>query len=222
MDHSTIIEIKKQFNKAAASYKNHANIQKIVAENLSSKINKSNDKLILDAGSGTGFISELLSAQNIIQIDLALAMCVQAKNLNPVICGDLHLLPFIDHSFDIIISSLAIQWCDFSQVIQEFKRIIKPQGKLYLTTIAPNNFPELNIRPNDFDLPSTQQLQDCLQIFFAEIKINRYNLIEEYTNLFQFNKKMLKTGTYLSSLSKLNQLHNFSLTWEIIEVECSN
>ena len=68
---------------------------------------------VLDAGCGTGYLTDYLPQQqwNIVQLDIAYAMCQQAfARNNTVLNADLVSLPFPDSYFDGTISSLALQW----------------------------------------------------------------------------------------------------------------
>jgi len=67
---------------------------------------------ILDAGSGTGQLAkELAEGYNIVQLDLAYNMCLKSlENGNSAVNGTMESLPFADGSFDVVFSSLALQW----------------------------------------------------------------------------------------------------------------
>ncbi len=71
------------------------------------------DAWILDMGCGTGFGQELLeeAGVHVIGVDIAWEMLVQGRRENNLlICADMTVLPFRDHSFDAVISISAMQW----------------------------------------------------------------------------------------------------------------
>ena len=91
--------------------------------------------LIIGCGSG-GDIA--IADQEVYALDLSLAAVVtlkKAKRGNHYLCGDATSLPFETESFDIIICSEVIEHIpDAKKVILEFHRVLKPDGKLLLTT----------------------------------------------------------------------------------------
>ena len=111
---------------------------------------------ILDLGSGTGlalpyFQTDFPKVQ-IVQLDLALAQCEQAsqkttsqKPHSPlIICGDFDALPFPSQSFDLVFSSLALQWSlDLNHSLQEISRILKPGGALVFSMVGEGSLKEL-------------------------------------------------------------------------------
>ncbi|HEY3433836.1 MAG TPA: malonyl-ACP O-methyltransferase BioC [Rhodocyclaceae bacterium] len=105
----------------------------------------------LDLGCGTGHGTALLQhgfpALNLTALDFALPMVSHlATVLSPRptrLCADAQALPFRPDSFDFCWSSLTMQWCDPVQVFAEIARILKPGGRLALSTLGPETFAEL-------------------------------------------------------------------------------
>jgi malonyl-CoA O-methyltransferase len=59
------------------------------------------------------------------------------------VCGDLEQLPFKEASFDLLWSSLALQWCQPKLAYAELQRVLKPEGKLVFSTLTTGSLREL-------------------------------------------------------------------------------
>ncbi len=87
--------------------------------------------LVLDIGCGTGISSQW---ENCIGIDPAIGMLKLFNGQK--ICAKAEALPFINKTFDMIISLTALHHItDIKQTIKEIKRVGKPQAKLALTIL---------------------------------------------------------------------------------------
>jgi malonyl-CoA O-methyltransferase len=147
--------IRKAFDKSADSYDEAAVLQKEVCSRLLEKLDvmKFSPEWILDAGSGTGEAVSALQKKykntNLVLLDLSERMLEKAvgqstaKEIHAV-CGDIESLPFVDKSFDLVFSNLALQWCnDVGAALDEFKRVLKPGGLLMFATFGPDTLKEL-------------------------------------------------------------------------------
>ncbi|KOO16424.1 biotin synthase [Vibrio xuii] len=144
--------IAEAFGRAANSYDEHAAFQRDVGERLLAKMPQDlSGKTVLDVGCGTGYFSlQLLQrGAHVICFDLSEQM-LEASHMR---CGsdgvtyrqgDAEQLPFESNSVDYVFSSLALQWClDLSVPLREIKRVIKPQGRAYLSTLLDGSLYEL-------------------------------------------------------------------------------
>ncbi|MBS0287117.1 MAG: malonyl-ACP O-methyltransferase BioC [Proteobacteria bacterium] len=152
-------DIARSFSLAAATYDKAAFVQKEIANRLLSRLDllKNPPATILDVGAGTGCVTRLLQQKftksKIIGLDLAQGMSLFAKSKQPwqlwknkpfYICGDAETLPFKNKSFDLIYSNFTLQWCfNLPAVFSEFKRVLKPNGMLFFTTLGPQTLIEL-------------------------------------------------------------------------------
>lgn len=154
------VAMRHAFEKAATSYDDAAVLQKEVANRLVERMDYMSMKpvSILDAGSGTGFVSELLATRfpkaKIMALDLAFNMLKQAKQKRSFkqrwnrqfqyIHAEVENLPFTDASVELIISGLTLQWCqDLPKVFREFKRVLAPGGLLLFSSFGPESLKEL-------------------------------------------------------------------------------
>ena len=126
MNQNKISKTEKQFSKAAKTYDANANIHRNVAGYLlaHSKFTATND-LILDIGSGTGILSELLISQftpdYILNVDLSFEMLQKGREKFPTsafVQANISSLPFAC-KFNTVVSSMALQWLEHPKIIAE-------------------------------------------------------------------------------------------------------
>lgn len=142
------------FSNAANTYDQHAQLQRDVCDQLLNQFDLKEPQSILDIGCGTGFGVKQLNAKfktqknvDIHAIDLAPKMVEYAKQHAPFAkyqCADAENLPFVDNQFDLIISSLALQWLeDIDQVLSEISRCLKKEGQAFIATLGEKTLFEL-------------------------------------------------------------------------------
>jgi malonyl-CoA O-methyltransferase len=148
--------VRRAFDRAAESYQQYAVLQKEVCNRLLEKLEvvKFSPGLILDAGTGTGSAIPTLFARykkaQVVTLDLSENMLEKAKRNGSLlrsphaVCGDLEKLPFAENSFDLVFSSLSMQWCnDLNAALLEAKRVLKAGGLFVFTTFGPDTLKEL-------------------------------------------------------------------------------
>ncbi|MDP0589363.1 MAG: malonyl-ACP O-methyltransferase BioC [Candidatus Endonucleobacter bathymodioli] len=154
LDRSFKKRVASHFSRAATSYDDVARLQKRVAASTMMLLPSSQIPLtILDLGSGTGCQTNVLAKQYpgslVVGTDLSSGMVQYAKSKYSEVCnsvwsiGDIENIPFQSSSFNLVYSSLAIQWCDLQTVIQQVKRILKPKGTFIFSTLAEGSISEL-------------------------------------------------------------------------------
>ncbi len=201
--------IAESFGQAAKSYDKYASLQREVADNLLGRMES--DKAVvrvLDLGSGTGYCTEKLSHKypeaEIISLDLAEAMLSFAKQQKAsletqqkYICGDAENLPFMDNSFDLVYSSLAIQWCqNYSKLFSELQRVLVPSGKIFIATFGPGTLKELE--------KAWQKIDSYIHVnqFYSE-KEYRNRLVETGFNDIDIQQEVFKS--YYKSFNELGR-----------------
>jgi len=156
--------VRATFARAAASYDAAAVLQREIADRLMERLEyiRITPARILDLGCGTGYVTHLLAKRyrhaQLLGLDLALAMAHAARRRNTprwpfalgqqlgrcrFVIADAELLPLADHSMDLIVSSLTLQWCDPDRVFRECRRVLKPGGLFLFTTFGPDTLKEL-------------------------------------------------------------------------------
>ena len=148
--------VRQAFDRAADNYEQFAVLQNEVCNRLLEKLEVVNIKpqLILDAGAGTGAaIPALLSRYRkarLVALDLSENMLHKSSRHGGLfrsphlVCADIERLPFSDNTFDLVFSSLSMQWCnDLNAALLEAKRVLKPGGLFVFTTFGPDTLKEL-------------------------------------------------------------------------------
>jgi malonyl-CoA O-methyltransferase len=217
MDNSALLT-KNNFSNNAYNYSSNANIQKYFSEKLVNFIKNYKNDLsglnILDLGCGTGFISDQLQQKfsdnyNLFQLDLSLEM-LKFNNSANRICGDFNCLPFAYNSFDLIISSFSLQWCDdFNKILQNLKLILKPNGILGIALPTSESFKNLINCPFQINiLPNHLEIMNYLnQNNFNLILQNYESYIENFNNPIDAIKSFKKIGA--NNLQEKKLIHSF-------------
>jgi malonyl-CoA O-methyltransferase len=148
--------VKRAFNRNASGYDQCAALQAEVQRRLLDRLDylRVSPEMILDLGCGTGQAIAALNRRyrsaKVIGLDLAEAMLKEARKhyrmleRKRLVNGDFELLPFIENSFDMVFSSLALQWSnDLRGTFTELKRVGKPEGVVMFTTLGTNSLREL-------------------------------------------------------------------------------
>ncbi|MDU0203242.1 MULTISPECIES: malonyl-ACP O-methyltransferase BioC [Paenibacillus] len=165
------MEIERQFNRSSAgSYDEHANVQKMMAEQLAEalgvldvtrKSTPARVGSILEIGCGTGIVTsglvEKYPIASITALDLAPGMLRAAeqrvRGSQPAdrdirfIHGDVEKWSATapPASFDLIVSGACFQWLQQpKQTLQHLRRLLRPGGVLVFTTFGPTTFYELH------------------------------------------------------------------------------
>jgi malonyl-CoA O-methyltransferase len=144
------------FDRASASYDEAATLQERVRTDLVERLAelKLDPSNILDLGAGTGHASRALKRRYprslTVAADIAAGMLVRAKAQSrwlrrfERVRADAYSLPFRDGCFDLVFSSLMLQWCDDLDVVfAEIARVLKPGGVLLFSTFGPGTLAEL-------------------------------------------------------------------------------
>nr|WP_300322077.1 malonyl-ACP O-methyltransferase BioC [Accumulibacter sp.] len=141
--------VRESFERAAASYDAAAIVQRQVGEYLLAKFDPHPAPTdLLDAGCGTGYGARLLRARwpllHVTAVDFAVAMLATARrDADLCLAADIEALPCRDETFAAWWSNLTVQWCDFDQVLGEARRVLRPGGRLAMSTLGPDTFDEL-------------------------------------------------------------------------------
>ncbi len=149
-------KVRRAFDRAAEQYQQYAVLQNEVCNRLLEKLEivKIKPQMILDAGAGTGSalpaLFERYKKAQLVALDLSENMLKQSAQQGSffrsphLVCADMAQLPFADNSFDLVFSSLSMQWCnDLNAVLLDVKRVLKPGGLFVFSTFGPDTLKEL-------------------------------------------------------------------------------
>jgi malonyl-CoA O-methyltransferase len=165
------VEVRRAFDRAAASYDAHAVLQREVCDRLLERLDfmKLTPARVLDLGCGTGYGLAHLRARyadaDLCALDLAPAMLHAARVRLPqpdwmnralarlaprpsrvthCVCADMARLPLAANSMDLVWSNLALQWAhDLDTTLQGLHRVLAPGGLLMFATFGPDTLKEL-------------------------------------------------------------------------------
>ena len=145
-------QIRQHFSSHADEYDRYARVQKKVASELVElAVPCTISGSVLDVGTGTGAVGarllELCPDAVLTVSDLAHGMTLAAKNNLPevrAIDADARRLPFIEKSFDLILSASVYQWVeDLKSAFQECHRILEPGGRFAFALFSDGTLSEL-------------------------------------------------------------------------------
>ncbi len=152
--------VRASFNRAANTYDAAAVLQKLVRDEMLSRLDlvKIKPEAILDAGCGTGHGSFGLQKRfrnaQVYSLDIALAMLQKTHAQRPflhkilgknsLVCADIEHLPIASASMGLVWSNLALQWCnDLDGAFNEVARVLQPNALLMFSTFGPDTLKEL-------------------------------------------------------------------------------
>lgn len=141
----------KQFSKYASNYDEVAQVQSDIGFDAIQDI-KSEGKVALDIGSGTGRLTSLLQPrfEQVTGVDLSPGMVAYAsqkytnvQNLQ-FMQGDAEALPIVKSSVDFVFSSMTLQWCNpINKSLDEIMRVLRPGGQALLVVMCEGSMDEL-------------------------------------------------------------------------------
>jgi malonyl-CoA O-methyltransferase len=148
--------VARAFDRASAGYDAAAALQERVRNELLGRLDelKVSPRNVLDLGAGTGHASRALKRRfpsaTVVAVDIAPGMLERARAQSrwlrrfERVRADAYALPFRDGAFDLVFSSLMLQWCDdLDAVFAEISRVLAPGGLLLFSTFGPGTLAEL-------------------------------------------------------------------------------
>jgi malonyl-CoA O-methyltransferase len=184
-------QVRRAFSRAAHGYDQAAALQREVGARLIETLDYLEDRVpqvVVDVGCGPGHAAVAMQKRwpkaHVIALDLALPMLQEERNNaggwrpaflpfprrpSPV-CADARALPLRDNSVDVLFSNLCLQWVeDLPAVFAGFRRVLKPDGLLLVSTFGPDTlfelrgaFSEADDAPHVSLFPSIGQFGDAL------------------------------------------------------------
>jgi malonyl-CoA O-methyltransferase len=140
------------FSKAAASYDQHAALQRLSSDQLLQYCPVDTCHMAVDLGCGSGALLPYIAdkTEHLIAVDISLGMLqhAQANTLlstkHSWLAGDAEALPLQSGSIDLCISNLALQWCNSLQAaLAEISRCLNPGGYVLFSTLVSGSLGEI-------------------------------------------------------------------------------
>lgn len=220
------LKIARSFGSAAKTYDAAAQVQAEIAQDLLSfglsfGVGLNSRNSVLDLGCGTGFVAHLLQQRAIQQedlfprslslLDLAEPMVSVARNKldhklpNHYLVADAEALPIKSECFEIVLSSLAIQWCsDLTVLGREVTRTLVPGGYFLFATLGEHTLLELKsawkkvnsyVHVNDFKPISDVQSEiEASGLIVDQIK--SYTTIVKYQSVLPILRDLKAIGAH--------------------------
>ncbi|OPZ13752.1 MAG: Malonyl-(acyl-carrier protein) O-methyltransferase [Alphaproteobacteria bacterium ADurb.BinA280] len=153
-------QLRRAFGRAASRYQTAAVLQHEVESRLLEQLDylQATPQRVVDLGAGPGNASRVMRQRwpkaELLALDMAVPMLREAGRdwrwYTPArkrfdrICADARALPLLDHSVDLVFSSLCLQWVeDLPSVLDGLRRVLRPGGLLLFSTFGPASLQEL-------------------------------------------------------------------------------
>ena len=148
--------VRKSFNRAAKSYDHAAILQEEVQNRLLDRLAyiRHDPRAVVDIGCGTGKgigrLQQNYRKARVFGADLAHEMLLLNRarqgwlSRRPLVVADMERLPFANDAFDMVYSSLALQWSnDLMATLREFVRVSRTGALVLFATFGPMTLREL-------------------------------------------------------------------------------
>ncbi len=143
--------IRRAFDAAAARYDAAAVLQRHVADELIERLAERalDPRRVLDLGAGTGYLAarlrRLYPRAQVHALDLsprmARASAVAVDGL--AACGDAEAPPYPTGAFDLVVSSMTLQWCNCAPVFDAVAGLLRGDGEWLFSSVGPDTLWEL-------------------------------------------------------------------------------
>jgi malonyl-CoA O-methyltransferase len=208
--------IRRKFSRAAATYDEHATVQKEAAEQLAERLPDPGPASILELGCGTGNYTRLLADRyptaRLDALDFSESMLAMAREKMrgarvAFHCRDGELfLREGRERFDLITSNATLQWFDdLGRTAELLAGRLNPGGLFLATIFGPEGLRELReglaaVNPAPVSLPidafpDRQELEKAFAGHLTGVEIEEWRLLRRYPTLADLLRHIRRTGT---------------------------
>jgi malonyl-CoA O-methyltransferase len=115
------------------------------------------------------------------------------------LCGDMQQLPFANDSVDFIFANLALHWgADTLAILQEWQRVLKPEGLLMFSTYGPDTLKQWRQALSHRNIPAFADMHDIgdhlVQTGFSDPVMDVEHLQLNYANLERMIEELYQLG----------------------------
>jgi malonyl-CoA O-methyltransferase len=222
--------LRESFGHAADTYDAVAVLQREIANRLLTRLElvRLKPQTVLDIGCGTGYDTGKLRQRypraRVLGMDIAESMARFARHKAGLwcrlaghcsfVCGDAERLPLAGASVDMVVSNLALQWCNPQAVFAEVRRVLRPGGLFMFTTFGPDTLRELraawraaDAAPHVHAFIDMHDLGDMLMhAGFADPVMDAENFMLTYGGVMDVLRDLKQLGAHNADVNRMRGL----------------
>jgi malonyl-CoA O-methyltransferase len=195
-----------RFGRAADTYESATPIQRQVAGLLADRVLGSGLRegaRVAEFGSGAGYVARALAPRLRpslwIATDLAPAMAMKARQVTPLAAVMDAERPALKPGFDLVCSSLVLQWlADPAAAVAAWRALVRPGGRLAVATLIEGSFGEWRSALAEAGAPPTgprfPSLDEARGWFGPEAAVETVLLQQRHENALAFLKALRAAG----------------------------
>ncbi len=238
----SVAQVAQAFSQAAQHYDAVAGLQRQAADHLINLCGSYLRGQVMDIGCGTGYLTRQVLQQGavtqVLGVDVAEGMLNWCReHINDSRCdwlqADAQALPLAANSLDLMVSSLAIQWCaDEQALFSNISRVLRADGRFFATTLGPDTLAELRWawqQVDDFQhvnefVPQAELLK-AVQPHFSEVDIQAHTICLKFDKVSEILRELKQLGASNHNLgasrglTTRNQLRTMTAAYESLRDE---
>jgi malonyl-CoA O-methyltransferase len=196
-----------RFGRAASTYETATPIQREVADRLADRIVASGaaqGARVAELGCGTGYLTRALAARLRpslwVATDLAPAMAAAARACTPLVAVMDAARPALTPGFDLVCSSLTLQWlAEPAAAVGAWRGLVRPGGRLAVATLLDGSFAEWRCALAEAGAasagPAFPSPEEARAWFGPDADIEIVTLSERHASALAFLRALRASGT---------------------------
>lgn len=193
-----------RFARAASTYESATAIQRQVAGRLADALLASQPTAgarVAEFGCGTGYLARALETRLQpslwVATDIAPAMAAAARAATPLVAVMDAARPALKPGFDLVCSSLTLQWmADPAAAVAAWRALVRPGGRLAVATLLDGSFAEWRGALGDQSAgPRFPLLAEARAWFGLEAALETFALTERHAGALAFLRALAASGT---------------------------
>ena len=204
-----------RFGRAALTYAAATPIQRQVAARLAERVVGSAlpaRARVAEFGCGTGYLAQMLAPRLEpalwIATDIAPAMADAARTVTPLVAVMDAARPALTPGFDLVCSSLTLQWmADPEAALAGWRALVRPGGRLAVATLVDGSFTEWRAALAESGAkaggPRFASIGEACAWFGADAEVEIFTLTERHLSALAFLRALRASGTDAAETSAL-------------------